>query len=241
MDYKGYLKSGLTKLTLWPGDKANPIGTIDDCEFFLTKGTCTSLPTYEEASIYLRLDAFAHPVVCPALSDSEHAECSETDLSDDDWGRLEVLIKADPLTKLSEDDMVFLWTHRMHLVDRPEALPKFLQSVRWHVLDDVLESKRLLSRWTPLDPYAALELLDANFGDPDVRAYAVGRIDTLSDSHILNVLLQLVQVLKYEPYLDSALARFLLRRALNNRLIGHHFFWFLRVRVLIVFRLTKIV
>jgi hypothetical protein len=27
MDYKGYLKSGLTKIALWAGEKANPIGT----------------------------------------------------------------------------------------------------------------------------------------------------------------------------------------------------------------------
>jgi hypothetical protein len=43
------------------------------------------------------------------------------------------------------------------------------------------------------------------------------------------VILQLTQVLKYEPYHDSALARFLLSRAVGNPpLIGHLFFWHLR-------------
>ena len=44
-------------------------------------------------------------------------------------------------------------------------------------------------------------------------------------------LLQLVQVLKFEPYLDCALGWFLLRRSLRNRTIGHFFFWHLRWRV----------
>ena len=34
-----------------------------------------------------------------------------------------------------------------------------------------------------------------------------------------------VQALKFELNHDSALARFLLMRALNNKRIGHFFFW----------------
>lgn len=38
-----------------------------------------------------------------------------------------------------------------------------------------------------------------------------------------------MQVLKYEPYHDSALARFLLLRALKSKYqVGHFFFWFLK-------------
>jgi len=77
----------------------------------------------------------------------------------------------------------------------------------------------------------ALELLDANFGDEEVRAYAVARVDTLPDADVIDYMVQLVQVLKYEPYHDSALARMLLRRALRSRLVGHHFFWHLRAEM----------
>ena len=49
-----------------------------------------------------------------------------------------------------------------------------------------------------------------------------------SDDKLLMYLLQLVQVLKFEPYLDCALGQFLLRRSLRNRTIGHFFFWHLR-------------
>ena len=41
-------------------------------------------------------------------------------------------------------------------------------------------------------------------------------------------LLQLVQVLKFEAYLDCQLGKLLLRRALKNKFIGHFFFWYLR-------------
>jgi phosphatidylinositol-4,5-bisphosphate 3-kinase catalytic subunit alpha/beta/delta len=49
---------------------------------------------------------------------------------------------------------------------------------------------------------------------------------------LANYFLQLVQVLKYEPYHDSALARFLLQRSLCNRkLLGHEFFWHLKAEL----------
>lgn len=48
------------------------------------------------------------------------------------------------------------------------------------------------------------------------------------DDELFRYLLQLVQVLKYESYLDCELAKFLLARALANRKIGHFLFWHLR-------------
>lgn len=48
-------------------------------------------------------------------------------------------------------------------------------------------------------------------------------------------LLQLCQVLKFEPFLDSALSRFLLRRALRNKThVGHMYFWYLQAEMHIV-------
>lgn len=50
----------------------------------------------------------------------------------------------------------------------------------------------------------------------------------LSDEELSQYLLQLVQVLRYEPYYDCALTHFLLKRAQGNRKIGHFLFWHLR-------------
>jgi len=64
-----------------------------------------------------------------------------------------------------------------------------------------------------------------------VREFAIRNLDRLPDSDIFDLLLQLVQTLKYEPYINSPIAIFLLRRALTNRLIGHFFFWHLRSEI----------
>jgi len=49
-----------------------------------------------------------------------------------------------------------------------------------------------------------------------------------SDSEFYQYLLQFVQALKYESYLECKLIRFLLKRAIMNQKIGHHLFWLLR-------------
>ena len=53
----------------------------------------------------------------------------------------------------------------------------------------------------------------------------------LTTDHLSQFLLQLVQTLKYEPHLDNELARFLLKRSLLNKKIGHFFFWHLRAEM----------
>uniref|UniRef100_A0A4W4EWU6 phosphatidylinositol-4,5-bisphosphate 3-kinase n=1 Tax=Electrophorus electricus TaxID=8005 RepID=A0A4W4EWU6_ELEEL len=86
----------------------------------------------------------------------------------------------------------------------------------------------LLQIWPKLSPRDALELLDFNYPDQYVREYAVNCLQDMSDEELSQYLLQLVQVLRYEPYYDCALTRFLLRRAQANRKIGHFLFWHLR-------------
>lgn len=67
---------------------------------------------------------------------------------------------------------------------------------------------------------------------PQVRAYAVSRLEKLTDAQLQTYLLQLTQVLKFEPFVDSALARFLLRRAARSpTTVGHVFFWFLKAEM----------
>jgi len=91
---------------------------------------------------------------------------------------------------------------------------------------------RLLRRWRNPTPVQALQLLGSRFPDPRVRAVAVGCLERMPDGELGSFLLQLSQVLKFEPHLDSALARFLLRRALRRpRIIGHQLFWLLRAEM----------
>ncbi|KAA8578188.1 hypothetical protein FQN60_016792 [Etheostoma spectabile] len=87
----------------------------------------------------------------------------------------------------------------------------------------------LLKEWPLMEPESALELLDCNFPDPMVREFALRcLVQGLTDDKLSQYLLQLVQVLKYEMYLDNPLARFLIKKALTNQRIGHFFFWHLK-------------
>jgi len=82
-----------------------------------------------------------------------------------------------------------------------------------------------MDSYFPLD---ALELLGASFADTNIRSYAVQRIEGLSNADMEDYLLQLVQILKFEPHDDCALSRFLIRRALRHKRVGHYFYWLLK-------------
>ncbi|RMC12261.1 hypothetical protein DUI87_09773 [Hirundo rustica rustica] len=66
------------------------------------------------------------------------------------------------------------------------------------------------------------------FADQEVRNTAVNWMETLSDDELTDFLPQFVQALKYETYLDSALVKFLLARALGNIRIAHYLYWLLK-------------
>ena len=64
------------------------------------------------------------------------------------------------------------------------------------------------------------------------RHSLLSRLELLSDQELAELVLQLSQVLKYESFHDSALARFLLRRALRSpHLVGHQLFWCLKAEM----------
>jgi len=141
------------------------------------------------------------------------------------------VLAYDSLARLSAEEKRTLWQERHFLTSRPGALFKFLQCVNWHDHTQVLQCYRLLHKWAKPTPHQAIELLDARYTDPTVREYAVNLLDELSDEEVEQIVLQLCQVLKYEAYHDSALARFILRRAYRNHKIGHRFFWNLRAEL----------
>uniref|UniRef100_A0A8D3BM23 phosphatidylinositol-4,5-bisphosphate 3-kinase n=1 Tax=Scophthalmus maximus TaxID=52904 RepID=A0A8D3BM23_SCOMX len=93
------------------------------------------------------------------------------------------------------------------------------------------EMVNLLRNWPDLPAIHALELLDYSFPDPAIRSFTIRCLRKLSDDELLQYLIQLVQVLKYESYLDCDLTTFLLERALSNRRIGHFLFWHLRSEI----------
>ncbi|XP_041378103.1 phosphatidylinositol 4,5-bisphosphate 3-kinase catalytic subunit beta isoform-like isoform X2 [Gigantopelta aegis] len=145
--------------------------------------------------------------------------------------QLRQMVIKDPLTPLFEQEKEFIWMLRYECMEKfPNSLPKVLQSVKWNNHSDVANVVALLQSWSRLPVDYAIELIDYNYPDMNVRKFAVDCLDqALSDDEELSqYLLQLVQALKYETYMCCPLVKFLLRRALNNEHIGHHLFWLLR-------------
>uniref|UniRef100_A0A4W3GLX8 Phosphatidylinositol-4,5-bisphosphate 3-kinase catalytic subunit alpha n=1 Tax=Callorhinchus milii TaxID=7868 RepID=A0A4W3GLX8_CALMI len=153
----------------------------------------------------------------------------DSNLTEGDIEQLRSIGSRDPLSEITEQEKDFLWRHRHYSVNVPEILPKLLLSVKWNSRDEVAQMYCLLKDWPPIKPEQAMELLDCNYPDPMVRDFAVKCLEkSLTDDKLSQYLIQLVQVLKYEQYLDNPLVRFLLKKALTNQRIGHFFFWHLK-------------
>lgn len=137
--------------------------------------------------------------------------------------------------ELTEQSRAELWERRYECMRVPESLPRWLKCVKWSNREHILEAYKVVETWPTknLDPLmTALELLDVDYPDPFVRFSAVRLLDTrIDDDRLLPVILQIVQAVKNEPYHDSALARFLLKRSLLNQQIGHFFYWHSRAEL----------
>uniref|UniRef100_A0A673ZG00 Phosphatidylinositol 4,5-bisphosphate 3-kinase catalytic subunit beta isoform n=1 Tax=Salmo trutta TaxID=8032 RepID=A0A673ZG00_SALTR len=235
-DYKGQLKTGDIILHSWSSfpdeleEMLNPIGTIQ-----------TNPYTENSTALHIHLpDYNPHPILFPpfdkilekAAEIAGSSDCSTMVLSR--GGKkfhieLKEIMERDPLSQLCENEKDLIWTLRYDCMENfPQSLPKLLLSVKWSKHEDMAQLQALLQIWPKLSPRDALELLDFNYPDQYVREYAVGCLRDMSDEELSQYLLQLVQVLRYEPYYDCALTRFLLNRAQCNRNIGHFLFWHLR-------------
>ena len=225
ISYNQNLKTGVQSLNMWRDEKANPIGT------------CVQNSVLNASSLFVEFDSYQLPVVFPTKDPEVSGE--DTELVDFQLGaegleliytleRVDKIIKKDPLYILTEEEKKLLWKHRKYCFSNPSCLPKFLVSIPYASRNCVQEMHRLLVDWDALHPLDALELLDYRFADAKVREFAVKCLGQFEDADLQTYLLQLVQVLKYEPYHDSALARFLTRRALRSQRVGHVFFWYLK-------------
>jgi phosphatidylinositol-4,5-bisphosphate 3-kinase len=199
-------------------------------------GSVASNPNVHAPSLYLELDDYEHPVVCPHSTTDESESPSLPNVlktAPPKGSQIEELlvktVQSDALTKLDAQQRDLVEAYRHYLSENyPEGLPKYLLSVKWGDRLCVLEARRLVKKWVgPMSLEVALQLLDYQIADEDVRRLGVKRLEELPNDELELYLLQLVQVLKFEPYYDNPLARFLLKRALLSKRLGFRFFWYL--------------
>ncbi|KAL0962674.1 hypothetical protein UPYG_G00343840 [Umbra pygmaea] len=243
VDHRSLLRQGDFILHMWK----MPEKTEDNSSINADKLTSATNPDKASSmAIAILLDKYCYPVALPKSREGKEAGAEGREAEGGDRGlrempnhlrkQFEAIIATDPLHPLSPEDKELLWHFRQECMRHPRAYPKLLASVRWGRQEAVLATHRLLERssvWdrSALDVGLAMQLLDCHYSDAHVRSIAVRKLETLGDDDVLRYLLQLVQAVKFEPYHDSALARFLLKRALRSKRIGHFLFWFLRSEI----------
>lgn len=115
---------------------------------------------------------------------------------------LAALVAAPPARTLTANDQDLLWKFRFYLSSHRRALTKFLECVNWNRPGEVRQALSMMKQWAPMDVEDALELLTPKFTHPAVRKYAISRLKQAPDDDLLLYLLQLVQALKYEDFME---------------------------------------
>lgn len=238
-DFRGYLRFGCVDLSMWTyADEPH----AEEMDLLHPMGTAVFNPEAHHATLLtIQFEPYhpSHPVRYPMLD--EILECAASCVKEKSTylqgighaskshrEQLRQIAEQDPLAPLHEQDRQLLWFLRYDCLELPHVLPKLLLSLRWGDHCDVALMQALLQIWKLLKPEQALELLDYSYPDNYVRSFAVRCLRQMSDEELSLYLLQLVQALKHESFLDCDLVKFLLERALKNRHIGHQMFWLLR-------------
>ncbi|XP_044301387.1 phosphatidylinositol 4,5-bisphosphate 3-kinase catalytic subunit delta isoform [Varanus komodoensis] len=229
-DYRDQLKTGECCLPMWSsfpdekGELLNPMGTVQ-----------TNPNTESAAALVIRFPEISFcPVYYPTFEQIlEHGRNGPSPRSmvenPEEKQQLKEILERRTHTELYEHEKDLLWKMRHQIRDQyPGALAKLLLVTKWNKHEDVAQMIYLLQSWPELPVLNALELLDFSFPDRYLSAFTVNSLKKMTEAELFQYLLQLVQVLKYESYLDCELTRLLLDRAFSNRKIGHFLFWHLR-------------
>jgi len=220
--YNNELITGIQRVSLWPADKFTEVGADVEVDMCLPKNDVSR----KAPVLLVQMPVYSNPVVFTKTSNvMETRTCALTSNEEKEINRI---IRTDPLYELSTPEKQLLWRSKSILVFRPKALPKFIQAVPKGEKQAKTLLHSLITKWAQISISDALQLLTFKYQDPYVRAHAIKNLERLNNEELLDYLLPLVTALKYELYHDSPLAQFLLTRALQDKKIGHRFFWHLK-------------
>ncbi|WAR15387.1 PK3CA-like protein [Mya arenaria] len=233
-DFNTHMLSDKVSLQLWPmphglDELLNPLGIPG------------SNPDKDQPTLEIEFETFSPTLSSPPDTQLEDLAKFATNRDNrqsslalaDDWRHEEEqlldIIGKDPLSEILEQEKALLWKRRDYCLHQPNSLPKLLSAIKWNDRENVAQLYMLLKQWPTVSPEVALHLLDCSFTDLRVRQFAVHCLEIgISDDKLQRYLLQFIQALKFEPYLDNPLTRFLLKRSLMNQRIGQQFFWHLK-------------
>ncbi|XP_072255979.1 phosphatidylinositol 3-kinase C2 domain-containing subunit gamma [Pyxicephalus adspersus] len=177
-----------------------------------------TLPTL--VTVQVEFPETAHTFHRPPAEDS-------TTLLQDSSLQMEFLAQRGSVLLLSEVDKQCLWYYRHCAHKTPGILPLLLGSAPGWDPPTVSAMYRLLQDWSFSHPLEGLSLLSPSFSDENIRDVACRQIGKMSDDELLEFLPQLVQAVKFDWCLDSALVKLLLQRSLQSVQIAHKLFWLL--------------
>nr|AVK70157.1 phosphatidylinositol-3-kinase [Plasmodium vivax]AVK70160.1 phosphatidylinositol-3-kinase [Plasmodium vivax]AVK70164.1 phosphatidylinositol-3-kinase [Plasmodium vivax]AVK70166.1 phosphatidylinositol-3-kinase [Plasmodium vivax]AVK70167.1 phosphatidylinositol-3-kinase [Plasmodium vivax] len=134
-----------------------------------------------------------------------------------------------PVIKLSEAEKKCLWKFRLQLVNREEALGKFLKSVNWDDQQEKEEATELLNCWSKPCLENCLELLNGHLHRAVIKKYVMQIIEQAKKDQLKLYLFQLVQSLRvfnHEP-IDSLFMDTLINKCITSKKLSIFLHWFL--------------
>eukprot|EP01065_Artemidia_motanka_P010775 TRINITY_DN15771_c0_g1_i1.p1 TRINITY_DN15771_c0_g1~~TRINITY_DN15771_c0_g1_i1.p1 ORF type:complete len:985 (+),score=263.35 TRINITY_DN15771_c0_g1_i1:65-2956(+) len=157
-----------------------------------------------------------------------------------DQGVIQRVLKHSPLRGTTLDEAEMLWKYRHWLQINNRGFVKFMKCVTWSDKEDVEMATQLIEGWGGITLEDCLELLGRSFsGLHQVRRHAVDRLSQMQSHELSEVLLQLIQGLRYETDLgqrapsdagnESALFQLLLDRATSDWILCNKLYWYLFV------------
>jgi phosphatidylinositol-4,5-bisphosphate 3-kinase catalytic subunit alpha/beta/delta len=241
----GEIRDGQAAFKLWIGQAANPIGTCMEnissdnppvlyIDMYTNKSntpnaTIKSMPKAMSVGVPAGSSFTFRKTLAGIVLGASGPRTKDREPSSEEIEELKDIMRRDSLTPLSDGEKELLWSNLAWCKKHPSILPKLLWAVDWTDRSTVSHLHRLLESWPLLHPMDALQLLDFKFPDRIVRNFAVRCLELMNNNDLYRILLQLTQALKFEPYHDSALAHFLIKRAfLDQTRVGHFFFWQLK-------------
>ncbi|XP_044753388.1 phosphatidylinositol 4,5-bisphosphate 3-kinase catalytic subunit delta isoform isoform X2 [Coccinella septempunctata] len=234
-DFKDQLRTGPQTLYMWTyaeenfgDDLLHPLGTVVNNPDIRNVTALTIIFESHENQIIVYPCPEAMLEYAQALGQSGSNNIT-TEIGLENIKNYEKNFDYDNFYEMHDQDRKNIWNLKHYWKEHnPVILPKILYCIDWDRKETFAEVVALLKEWPLLPAEKALELLDYAYADQEVRSYAVQCFQEMSDDDLLLYLLQLVQALKHELFLECDLIDFLLKRALANQKIGHYLFWHLR-------------